>query len=385
MKQKIISFLNNIEDDISALCKYIYNNPEESFKEQNSSTYITNMLADYNFTIEENLLDIPNCFIAKKGSAHPKICYLCEYDAVKDKGHLTGHNALTAISVSAALALGSIITEIGGSVMLIGCPGEYLGGTKITLTKQGIFDDIDIVMECHPSTSTAESGTSYAIIALCISFTDFSELTFLNSNKYTPLDALLLTIHTINSLSKSFPNDSTVNYIISKGGETPSLTPNISEAKFYIRAKDSVTTEYIEGKLRNIALHISDLTNIKCNINLYEQPNEELITNKTLNRLFTHNLKESGIINIKPPRNINAGLSIGTVSKKVPCIHSYIGITENTNVKYGSNDFKESTIKKFALDQIKKAATALTFTGYDLIKKESLLTEVRNCFYTKEE
>lgn len=381
MKQKLISFLNSIEDEISELCKYLYNNPEESFKEYNASKYVINILNNYNFITEENFLNIPNCFMAKKGSAHPKICFLCEYDAVINKGHITGHNLLTSTSLAAALTLGNIITEIGGSVILIGCPGEYLGGSKITLTKQGVFDDIDVVMECHPSTSTAESGTSYAITALEVSFKGNSELSFLNNNKYTPLDALLLTINTINSLSKCFPKDSDINYVISEGGNTPSIIPDIASAKFYIRSNNAISTTTLENKLRNIILYISKLTEVNYTITLYEQPNEELQTNKVLNRIFSHNLKECGIIDIKEPRNIRAGLSIGTVSKIVPSIHSYIGITDNPNVKYGTADFKECTIKPYALEQIKKASLALAYTGCDLIIKDSLLAEVRNDFY----
>lgn len=34
------------------------------------------------------------------------------------------------MSVSATLALGSVIDDIGGSVILVGCPGEYFGGLK---------------------------------------------------------------------------------------------------------------------------------------------------------------------------------------------------------------------------------------------------------------
>ena len=68
------------------------------------------------------------------------------------------------MSVSAALALGNVIDKLGGSVILIGCPGEYLGGTKGTMVKQGVFDDIDVVMLAHPDISTCESGSSSAII-----------------------------------------------------------------------------------------------------------------------------------------------------------------------------------------------------------------------------
>ena len=180
MKQEINSFLYSCEKDIHDLCIYLYNNPEVSYKEHNSSEYICNLLSKYNFNIQKNFLDINNAFFAQKGDKYPKICYLCEYDAIENVGHITGHNLTATISASAALALGHIINKIGGSVILIGCPGEYFGGSKGTMVKQDTFEDIDVVMEVHPDIITCESGSSSSIIPIGIKFIGTKNLHFLN-------------------------------------------------------------------------------------------------------------------------------------------------------------------------------------------------------------
>lgn len=381
MKQEMISFLSNIENEIDALCKFLYSNPEESYKEIKSSQYICTLLEKYKFEITKDYLDIPNSFHAVKGSGYPKICFLCEYDAVVNEGHITGHNALTTISVAGALALGNEISKSGGSIILIGCPGEYLGGTKAIMVKQRIFDDIDVVLECHPDIKTSESGSSSAIIPLSIKFTGNDGLSFLNKGSYTSLDAILLLFNILNSLLKGLPKDVEINSILSKGGFTPLLIPIEAEAKFYIRAKNTTIAEFTEGKLREISKYVSNLTNIPSTISLYEPPSEELITNRTLNRLFSHNLKENGVISIDEPKNVYSGLSIGAVSRTVPCIHPYISIIDDDSIKYGTAAFANSTITEFSLSQIKKAALALAFTGLDLIEKESLLLEIKGEFY----
>lgn len=383
MKQEMISFLSSIENEVEDLCEFLYSNPEESYKEIKSSQYICNLLQKYDFEITNNYLDIPNSFYAIKGSGYPKICFLCEYDAVMDEGHITGHNALTTISVAGALALGNEVSKIGGSIILIGCPGEYLGGTKSTMVKQGIFDDIDVVLECHPDIITSESGSSSAIIPLSIKFTGNSGLSFLNKGIYTPLDAILLIFNILNSLTKGFPKDLEINSILSKGGFTPLLIPTEAEAKFYIRAINTSLSEFASDKLREIANYVSNLTHIPNSVSLYEPPNEPLITNRTLNRLFSHNLKENGIICIDGPKNVYAGLSLGIVSRTVPCIHPYISLVDDESVKYGTEAFANATISKFSLCQITKAALALAFTGLDLIEKESLLLEIKSEFYNK--
>lgn len=382
MKQKMISFMKEIEKDIRSLSNYLYTNFETSYHETNSSKYIQNLMEKYEFNVSCNYLGIENSFIASKGSGHPKICYLCEYDAIENLGHITGHNILTSISVSASLILGNIIDEIGGSVILIGCPGEYLGGTKYILLKQGAFDDIDAVMECHPSYDTAQSGTSYAIIPLSIKYFGHSSLAFLNQDKYSALDALLLTINSIESLTKTFPNNSYINYVISNGGQSPIIIPEKTELKLYIRSQSYLIAEKIQKQIEDLCNNISNLTKIDNKISMYETPNKELKTNVTLNRLFNHNLKECGIIHINPPKNVNAGLSIGAISNYVPTIHPYISIIDNTMIKYGTRDFADYTQSSFAFSQLQKSALALAYTGSDLILKPSLLNEVKNYFYS---
>ena len=383
MKQKIISFLSTCEDDIKKLALYLYENPEISYKEYNSSKYICDMLKRYNFNITEKFLDIDNAFFAQKGSGYPKICFLCEYDAIEDDGHITGHNLVTTTSVAAAIALGNITDKIGGSSILIGCPGEYLGGTKGTMVRQGVFEDIDVVMVVHPDTETCESGSSSAIIPLGLKFIGNKGLSFLNKRTYTPLDAALLTLNILESIKKGLPDHLEISSIISNGGYTPLLLPSKSEIKFYIRAINTELAELGDKKIRTIAHYVTKLTDIDHEFFLYECPNQELITNRTLNRLFSPNLKENGIIHINPPKNIYAGLSIGDVSHKVPCIHPYISVLDenNNNIKYGSIEFAKNTVSDFAIKQCIIAATSLVDTAIDLIENENLLQEVKTEFY----
>lgn len=383
MKQEMISFIEKNKEDLKNLNEFLYNNPENSYNEFNSCNYICNLLNKHNFKVEENFLDLKTSFRATKGNGSPKICFLCEYDSIPNEGHITGHNLLTTTSVAAALSLSSIIEKIGGSVVIIGCPGEYLGGTKSVMVKQGVFKELDIVLTAHPDVVTSESGSSSAIIPLSIKFIGNSGLSFLNKGTYTSLDGILLCFNILNSLLKGFPDDVEINSIMSNGGFTPLLLPMESEAKFYIRSSEMDIAKIVESKLREIAIYVSKLIRVQNSISLYEPENEELITNRTLNRLFSHNLKETGIIKIDGPRDISSGLSLGIVSKSVPCIQPYFSIVENSNVKYGTKEFANSTVSEHAFKESMKVALALAFTGYDIISKESLISEVKSEFYKK--
>lgn len=386
MRQEVISYLSTEKEALFNLCKFLHDNPEDSYKEYDACKYICNFLRDRDFDVREKFLDLDTAFYAKKGNGYPKICFLCEYDAIKSKGgHITGHNLLTTISITSALGLSKVIEKSGGTVILIGCPGEYLGGTKSTYVRQGIFDDIDVVLTAHPDIVTSESGTSKAIIPLKVTFKSHDGLSFLDFDSFTSLDGTMLTFNVINALSKGFCKKANIHTILSQGGVTPLLRPVESEGKLYIRAESTKTAKCIENKIRNLVACISDTMNLESCVELYEPPNEELLSNQVLNRLYSHNLKENGIINIGKPRDIDAGLSLGTVSHKVPCIHPYINIVDNVNIDYGTKEFADATISSFSQEQALSASYALISTALDLIESDFLLSEVKETFNMSKE
>lgn len=377
MKQEIISYLDYIKSDIFKISSYLYNNPEESFKEHKSSAYLCNIYKKFGFTVKENIMNIPTAFSAEIGNGHPKICFICEYDAVKNLGHATGHNLLSAISTGAALGLSKVISKLGGSIIVLGCPGEFLGGAKVTMAKQGLFEDIDAVLVAHPDMITAESGTSMALMPLKINYKSEDGLSYRRKGTYSALDACMLTFNSLNILSNGFGPACSIDGVIVQGGKDPYLLPNEAESRFYIRATKMHYTEAVECKIRSLSKCLGEIMDIHTECSIYEVPYEELITNSTLSRLFSHNLKEAGIIDIEGPKDTYSGLSLGTVSHLTPCIHPYISIVQDNHIKYSSKEFAMATISDFAQNIGLKASQALAFTAMDIIQKETLLQEVR--------
>ena len=157
MRQEITSHLSTIKDEMQTLTKYLYDNPEESFKEKKSQAYIIKLLSSKGFKVLDHYMDISTAFLAQFGEGHPKICFLCEYDADPKGGHIYGNNLSTTISIASALSLAKVIPKIKGSVILMGTPGDLKGGSKITLEKQGAFEDIDAILISKPHICSQES------------------------------------------------------------------------------------------------------------------------------------------------------------------------------------------------------------------------------------
>jgi len=269
MKQEIISYLSTIKKEMHELAKFLYDNPEESFKELKAQDYISELLSAKGFKVTKNYMDISTAFHAQFGEGHPKICFICEYDADKNGGHIYGNNLATTISVASALSLAKVITKLSGSVVVIGTPGELKGGSKVVLQKQGAFKDIDAILISKP--------------------------------------------------------------------------------------------------------HINNIV-----ISLSESPLAEIKVNETLSRLFSHNLKECGIIDIETAKRVCTGSNLLSIIDTVPCINSYISIVKDKNITYPSPKFAKETLSDYAQDIALKIAQSLAFTGVDLLEKKDLLIEAKS-------
>lgn len=382
MKQEVITYLSTLKSELYELSNFLYKNPEENFHEYKAYDYILNLLKQHHFDITYNYLDIPTAFYAKYGNGHPKICYICKYSCGNSKNnHIYGTNINCSMSIGAALGLSKVIDKTKGSIILLGCPGDNFNGSELTMAKQNVFEDIDIIMAPHADVKNFQSGSSMAIIPMKIEYTNVQCSTYKNSEYYSPLDACLFTFNALSILLKNSCENCSIDGISVQGTKNPYTCPSSAEAEFYIRTANMENAEILQKKIRDFIKAISPLLNVESKICFFNLPSENLITNRELSRLFTHNLKESGIITIEGNKNFHTGLSIGSLSHTTPCIYPSINIAENNNIKFPSKEFGECTLSEYAQDKLIKASEALALTALDIIEKEELLKEITEDLY----
>jgi len=376
MKQEIISYISSINEDIYNLSQYLYANPETSYKEYKGCSYIINMLKSHDFQIQENYCNIPTAFYAQYGNGHPKICYICKYTAAENLGHVFGNNVNASISVGAALGLSKVISKSGGSVILLGCPGEYVNGAELTLTKEKCFDDIDVIIAPHCDISNAESGTSMATIPIKIKYSQSINSNIKETNIFSSLDAYLFTLNTLSQLLKGLNNSCSIETVSMKDVSSNPNSLSESEVTFYLSAPKIIETRLLEKTITDFISLTSKIMNLTVEMSLFQLPSEELLSNKSLSRIFTHNLKECGIIDIDCCKAASYGLGIGTISNITPCIYPSVSITEKPLVRCPSPLFAIETQTDFCKSNMLKAAEALAITGLDIIEKQDLLKEI---------
>jgi metal-dependent amidase/aminoacylase/carboxypeptidase family protein len=376
MKQEIISYISSIKEDIYNLSNYLYTNPEPSYKEYKGCSYIINMLKSHGFTIQNNYCKIPTSFYAHYGNGHPKVCYICKYTSTENAGHVFGNNVNASISVAAAIGLSKVISKSGGSVILLGCPGEYSNGAELALTKEKCFEDIDVIIAPHCDTTSAQSGSSMATIPMKIKYHQHNNNTNISLTNFSSLDTYSFMLTTLSQWLKGLNNSFSIDTISIKNASSSPNSLSESEAKFYLRADTLNDAKVFEKSITDFVKSLSKIMNSDEDISLFELPSEELVTNKSLSRILTHNLKECGIIDIAPCKNAIYALGIGSISHITPTIYPSISITEKSTINCPSKDFALETQTDFCKNNMIRASGALAITGLDIIEKQDLLKEI---------
>ena len=132
--------------ELEELSARIHRNPELGFKEVKAAGWLTGYLEGNGFEVERGVCQLETAFRASYGSGEPRIALLAEYDALPDVGHACGHNIICTAAVGAAVALKAAVDQAGGSVVVIGTPGEEVYGGKVIMAERGAFSDIDAAM-----------------------------------------------------------------------------------------------------------------------------------------------------------------------------------------------------------------------------------------------
>lgn len=69
------------------------------------------------------------------------------------------------MSIAGAVALKSVIDEIGGAIYVYGTPAEENFGGKVQMAKAHAFDMLDVALMIHPGTKTG-SGEDHRLLFL---------------------------------------------------------------------------------------------------------------------------------------------------------------------------------------------------------------------------
>lgn len=341
----------------------IWKNPELGYREDKASKILMDVLAENGFKVESNLAGIPTAFKGVYGNGKPVVGFLAEYDALAGlsqesgiaeckpiveggAGHGCGHNALGAGTLAAAVALKEYMEENNtpGTIIFYGCPAEEMGCGKAFMTREGVFDEIDVALAWHPADSDTIVGTS-ALANIQVEFAFEGVSAHASSMPHlgrSALDAAELMNVGVQFLREHIIQEARIHYaFLDVGGISPNVVQNSSRLFYYIRAPKAEQCQEIFARVQDIAKGAALMTGTKTKT-IFKCAMLDLVQNDTLGNAMAESWKEVGSCQFSDEAHAIAekmshaipGTKAGPVlSSKVPAyVHINKSISGSTDV-----------------------------------------------------
>jgi len=381
LKEKLKAELEIRRSELVRLSSDIHDNPELGFQEVKAVSWLSNYLENNGFCVEKGVAGLATAFQATYGEGKPKIAVLAEYDALPGIGHGCGHNIIAASAVGAGVASKIVVDNLGGSIIILGTPGEETFGGKIDMIKAGIFDDVDVAMMVHPSVLNMAIYRTLACLPLEVEFFGKAVHAAIHpAEGVNALEAIILAFNSINSLRQHIKEQARIHGIITNGGEAPNVVPAYSAAKFIIRAPDYAYLEELQGKVLNCFKGASLASGARLKYRWGEKVYAPIRNNVAMARLFSDNLESLGRkLDIFDSQSPFGSSDIGNVSEVVPSMHPMVAIA-SPPVSLHSTEFASAAASEAGYQGLLDAAKAMAMTVVDIIGRPGVLEKIKQEF-----
>ena len=357
--EDIIHSINNHKDNFEDVAIKIWEFAELGYQEIKSSNKLAKSLENEGFKIEKGVAGIPTAFIAEFNNGGPVIGILGEFDALPGlaqtnspfkevidnstgAGHACGHHLFGAASAWAAVAVKEWLVKnnIKGTIRFYGTPAEEGGSGKVYMVREGLFNDVDVVLHWHPDdNNSANSRTSNANKSARFTFNGISAHAAGSPEQgRSALDGVEAMNHMVNMMREHIPQESRIHYVITKGGLAPNVVPDIAEVYYYVRHPKMTVVDELFMRVVNAASGAAMGTDTNMSYEIMHG-NFSLLPNDTIQKIVHKNLESFGGITYDENENEYANEIYKTFIKP----DNKIGSQENirpfrTSHGYGSTD-----------------------------------------------
>lgn len=364
--------VRKIRNEVDDVFHYIYNHPELSSEEVESSSYLFNKIRKFSHEAVENFLGMQTSFMARLGDGNPKICIFAEYDALP-LGHACGHNIIAAWAYGVFRAL-SLERDLNGSIYLFGSPAEEGRGkyasSKIKISEELPKMGISSALVVHPGTSWEVSANYFARWRASFVFRGrASHAAGSPENGINALDAAVNFYVNCKMVKNSIDNNITtvISEIIKDGGNAVNIIPDRAEVWVDVRSLDNTYTLDIVDKIKKAGEASAQSNGSRLEIKELAPFTSTFKKNPDMDKIFYRSAKKF-VENIKTLNEASlsrplGSSDVGNVSQAVPTSQLIIGIT-NRKIALHSMEFLEEAGSLNAEEALINAVAA----GYDAAK-----------------
>jgi amidohydrolase len=381
VKKAVVREIENSSPQLEELSRKIHDNPETAFEERQAAGWLSAYLEGNGFTLERGICKLPTAFRASYGQGKPAIAILAEYDALPKLGHACGHNLIATSALAAGVAAKPAVDALGGSIAVVGTPGEELTGGKAIMSERGAFDDIDAAMIVHPGGGNSVVMNTLACQTLEVEFIGKAAHASAEPELgINALEAMIQSYNAINSLRQHIKDGARIHGVISDGGEAANIVPAHTAASFFVRAEDDDYLDVLKEKVIDCFTGAAVATGAELKYKWDSVRYAAMNNNMTLARLFRDNMKTLGYDMPLGGDKVWGGSSdVGNVSRLVPTIQPLVAIAP-ADVLIHTPEFARAAASKESLRSMLNAAEAMAMTVVDLLGNPDNLTRAREEF-----
>ena len=373
------------------IARFLYENPELGSEEFKAFEKITEVFEEHGFNVEKGVYDMPTAFVASfKGKGDgPKVAVLAEYDALPGVGHGCGHDLIAASAVGAGIAASKAIAELDGEVLVIGTPAEEghgpSGGSKVIMSKKGLFDDIGGVVMLHPASSWGVGSQALGISKCNMVFKGQTSHAAASPHLgRNALNAATLAYTATHMLRQEARRDANlvIHGIITEGGIANNIIPDRAVLDFGVRSSDQDYLDEMVDKVARCGEGAAHALGVEVEID-----KGRFYSSKKLNypmiRTLWQNYVDLGAPVSDWEESANsmpmASTDYGDVSQVAPSAGSYIGIAPPGTPGH-SIQLADASMTPEGLDAMIVGTKALGMTLVELLAKPEILREAKEFF-----
>lgn len=303
-RNKVIqSWIENHHDAIQETADFIFNHPELSLNEKESSRCLAEFLEKNGFSITWGISGFETAFLAEWGSGRPILGFLAEYDALPGlgqelcstkkptggPGHGCGHNLLGTACAGAACALKAWMEreQAAGTIRVYGCPAEETVIGKIKMNEDGVFDDLSAAITWHPFDRNrvsydiwqAQEVKNYKFYGRTAHASRSPEM------GRSALDAAELMNVGVNYLREHVADDVRMHYTYTNTDGPANIVPAYAATNYYIRSADWKRTQDASRRVDDCACGAALMTGTRVEIETVVK-HREMKVNRVLAEVF---------------------------------------------------------------------------------------------------
>lgn len=272
-KQAAVASIERHRPELIELSDQVWRFAETALREHRSAKLLADAAQGHGFRVERGVAGMPTAFVASYGEGRPVIAVLGEYDAlpgISQKaqpsrepletdagGHGCGHNLFGVASLGAAVAVKELLEQgkLQGTVRFYGTPAEESVGGKLYMVREGLFDDVDVVLAWHPSTEiAADTGSSQALVDFVVEFRgQAAHAAFDPWNGRSALDGLELFTHALNLMREHVRPSARIHYVVLEGGQVPNVIPEKAKLWAWLRDSKHEAVDQMLERVRKMA------------------------------------------------------------------------------------------------------------------------------------